>query len=53
MVDVGDGTSLGITIDDGCLVVLYPHGDQWRPGTHIPKQVARRIAELVQGGKFA
>ncbi len=53
MVDMGDGDKLGIDIDDGCLVVLYPHCDEWRPGTHIPKLVARRIAELVQTGKFS
>jgi hypothetical protein len=46
-VDVGNGCSLGIAIDDGCFVVLYHHGDSWRPGKHIPKAVAVRISELL------
>jgi len=49
MVDGEKGVVLGIAIDDGCFVVLYPHGkDAWRPGTHIPRMVAKRIAELLE-----
>ena len=49
-VDLGDGDTLGIAIDDGCFVVLYLHADGWRPGTHIPKEAAKRIAELCESG---
>jgi hypothetical protein len=50
-VDIGHGDRLGLTTDDGCLVVLYPKKDgSWRPGTHIPKPVAERIAQLVGSG---
>lgn len=48
MVDIGGGDKIGVAIDDGCFVVLYPHGpNQWRPGTHIPKQVAERLSQLA------
>ena len=51
LVDVGQGEKLGLTIDDGCFVVLYPTPDNfWRSGTHIPPQVAERIAQLVSSG---
>lgn len=49
-VDLGDGDTIGIAIDDGCFVVLYPHGDAWRPGTHIPKEAADQIAKLAKSG---
>lgn len=46
-VDVGDHCRLGITVDDGCFIVLYPHPNGvWRPGTHVPQAVAERMAEL-------
>jgi len=49
VVDVGHGTQLGLTIDDGCFVVLYPKsgGETWKPGTHIPRAVAERISQLL------
>jgi hypothetical protein len=47
--EIGQGERLGITIDDGCLVVLYPRGENlWRPGTHIPKTVAARLGEFAK-----
>lgn len=49
-VEIGDGDTLGLAIDDGCFVVLYPHDGAWRPGTHIPKEVAHRIATLTASG---
>lgn len=51
-VDVGDGGELGLAIDDGCFVVLYPHADGWRPGTHIPKEAASKIANLINGNEL-
>jgi hypothetical protein len=51
-VDIDGTDTLGIAIDDGCFVVLYRHGNSWRPGTHIPKEVANRIAELVEAGEL-
>ena len=40
-VNLNDDSKLGIAIDDGCFVVLYPTDDGgWQPGTHIPKSVA-------------
>jgi hypothetical protein len=51
LVDVGHGCQLGITIDDDCFLVLYPHdNDTWKPGKHIPKQVAERMTQLVASG---
>lgn len=49
---VKDGDDkLGITIDDGCFVVLYQTEEgRWRPGTHIPKPVAESITKLVAQG---
>jgi hypothetical protein len=53
LVDVGHGCELGITTDDGCFVVLYPHEDNaWQPGRHIPKPVAERMAQLAASGVF-
>jgi hypothetical protein len=46
IVEVRPGERLGIGIDDDCLVVLYPFGTSWRPGTHIPRAVAARFAEF-------
>jgi len=46
-VDVGHGCEVGITIDDGCFVVLYQNeSEQWRPGSHIPLAAARLIGTL-------
>jgi len=51
IVDIGHGCDMGIAIDDHCFVVLYPtETGQWRPGKHIPKQVARQIGKLVKQG---
>ena len=48
-VDTGPkGDTLGIAVDDGCFVVLYPHEGGWRPGKHIPRAVAERMAELLE-----
>ena len=47
-VDVGHGCEVGITLDDGCFVVLTRNWvDQWMPSTHIPKPVALRLGELA------
>ena len=51
-VQVGNGDELGIATDDGCFVVLYPHRNEWRPGTHIPKEVAAQIARLLNDGQL-
>jgi hypothetical protein len=41
VVEVGHNCRVGIAIDDGCFVVLYPKpGYNWKPGTHVPRQVA-------------
>jgi hypothetical protein len=48
--NVGHGDTLGITIVNGCFVVLYPHDGNWRPGTHIPRAAAERIALLLLNG---
>jgi hypothetical protein len=50
MIEMGDSDALGLAIDDGCFVVLYRHGSTWRPGTHIPKEAAERIAKLITAG---
>ena len=47
IIDLGMGCKIGVTVDDGCFVVLYPTGvDQWQPGTHIPKEVAKFIGQM-------
>ena len=47
-VDVGSGCELGIAIDDGCFLVLYPkETGQWLPGKHIPPAVARKLGDLA------
>lgn len=47
-VDLGDGSELGVAIDDSCYVVLYPTEDgRWRPGNHIPPAIARLIGRLA------
>jgi hypothetical protein len=51
-VDVGNGDTVGIAVDDGCFVVLYRQGTSWRPGKHIPKTVAQRMAELAVAGEL-
>ena len=49
VVDVGCGCELGVTIDDGCFVVLYPNGcGQWQLGTHIPLEVAKLLGKLAE-----
>ncbi len=48
-VDVGNGCEVGITVDDGTFVVLYPYGhNRWRPGKHIPVPVAQKLGELAR-----
>lgn len=50
-VNLSHDSKLGIAIDDGCFVVLYPTEDGgWQPGTHMPKSVAERIVRLTQEG---
>lgn len=49
-VDVGSGCEVGLTIDDGCFVVLYPQGGGWKPGSYIPKAAAKKIAALLDEG---
>lgn len=47
-VDVGQGCEVGITIDDGCFVVLCANEvGQWRPATHIPAAAARLLGALA------
>ncbi len=49
-VDVGHGCEVGVTVDDGCFVVLYPDEmGQWRPGTHIPVAAAC-LMKMVNAG---
>ena len=42
--------SLGIAIDDGCLVLLtrQPADDDWLPTDHIPPAVIPRLAEIAE-----
>lgn len=48
LVDVGNDCQCGITIDDGCFVVLGKNWQgSWRPITHFPSSVARRLGELA------
>lgn len=48
LVDVGQGSVLGVGIDDHCFVILYPQEDgRWRPGTHIPEAIARFLGSIV------
>jgi hypothetical protein len=47
-IDVGHGSVVGLTTDGGCFVVLYRHGETWRPGIHVPLVVAKRMSELVE-----
>jgi len=48
LVDVGHGCQCGITIDDGCYMVLIQNWDGlWKPTSWIPKEVAQRLGELA------
>jgi len=50
LVDAGHGCAVGITMDDGCYVVLAQcEAGNWRPASHIPKQAAKLIGKLVNG----
>lgn len=52
-VDCGDDCRVGITVDDGCFVVLYPQrGGGWKPGKHIPRQAAEKISQLLTAGEL-
>jgi len=46
-----DEPSLGVTIDDGCFVVLVRNdlGD-WNPTTHVPLSVLGRIVTVLSPG---
>ena len=47
-VDTGRGCTVGLTLDDGCYVVLLPNAvGQWRPTPWIPRQAAELIGALV------
>ena len=53
IIPVGAGCSLGVTIDDGCYVVLFPKltdtldSNKWKPGAWIPSDVARFLGILA------
>ena len=47
-VDVGSGCELGISIDDGCFLVLYlKENSHWKPGKLIPPAVAIKLGNLT------
>ena len=49
IVDIGHGCEVGITIDDGCFVVLCKDWwGNWRPSPHIPHQVVHFLDELAK-----
>lgn len=49
IIDVGHECMVGLTIDDGCFVALLQNETgQWCPTTHIPKNVAIKISEIVE-----
>lgn len=49
-VNVGHDCYIGITVDDGCFVVLYPtESGQWRPGAWIPPAAAKLLGTLDAG----
>ena len=47
IVTTPNGSDVGITLDDGCFVVLcsWPKGE-WHPTTHIPPVAAEKIGSL-------
>ena len=46
-VDIGHGCEVGVTVDDGCFLILCPdETGQWWPGQWIPPAVARLIGSL-------
>jgi hypothetical protein len=48
LIDVDHDEIAGLTLDHGCFVVLERIRDgSWQPTTHIPRQAAERIAQLV------
>lgn len=48
IVDLGERCVLGITVDDGCFVVLtHDEWGYWIPTQHIPPRVAVRLGELA------
>jgi hypothetical protein len=50
LIDVDHDEIAGLTLDHGCFVVLERIRDgSWQPTTHIPRQAAERIAQLVPG----
>jgi hypothetical protein len=49
-VDVGDGCTLGIGVDDNCFLVLTRYQGRWRPSKYIPKEAAAKISQLLACG---
>ena len=52
VVDIGGGSEMGLTIDDGCLLPLVR--DQfgfWNAATHVPFALARRMGEIAEAGR--
>ena len=49
VVRLPSGSEVGITLDDGCYVVLTFHVDigAWKPAYHIPKNVAVELGSLA------
>jgi len=48
IVDLGDGSRMGITSDDGYYIVLSPgYEGSWKPSNWIPPMVAKRLGELA------
>ena len=48
LVDVGDEIMAGITLDDGCYVVLtQTAAGSWRPMTHVPVEAAKMLGRLA------
>jgi RecB family endonuclease NucS len=48
IVDLGNGSRMGITSDDGYYIVLSPsHQGSWKPTNWIPPRVAKRLGELA------
>lgn len=50
LIDIEHDDVVGLTMRDGCFVVLVRKPDAtWEPTTHIPRQAAERIAQLLPG----
>ena len=50
-VDVGHDCEVGVTVDDGCFVVLVQNeSSEWHPTAHIPVAAARLIGTVSTEG---